>query len=251
MQTRFEILDLVHRSAFSTVERAIDHQSGNIVALKRPLQPGAHWQREAIAFDRIPPHTNLLCRLDEGSDEFGPFRVLEWITGSSLDSIHADEPRTRSILRSILHGLATIHDSGFIHGDICPANVLLPTEGEAKLIDLGTAVPIAEATPNLVGSIYCMAPERFDNAPPSIASDLYAVGMIAFHLLSGHYPFEGDTTAQIITAHHRQQRQPLRDQCIVTPALETWIDHLLARDPAQRPVDSHAALTSLSDCHPI
>lgn len=246
MPPRFEIFDLVHRSAFSTVERALDHQSGSVVALKRPLQPGPHWQREALAFDRIPPHANLIRRLDEGSDERSPFRVLEWITGSSLDSFHTDEPHARSILRSILHGLAAIHDAGFIHGDLSPANVLLPTEGEAKLIDLGTATPIADATPNLVGSIHCMAPERFDNAPPSIASDLYAIGVIACHLLSGRYPFEGDTTAQIITAHHRQQRQPLHDQCPVTPALEAWIDHLLARDPAQRPSSAHEADRLLS-----
>lgn len=246
MQSRFEILDLVHRSAFSTVERALDHQSGRIVALKRPLKPSDHWQREALAFDHIPHHTNLICRLDEGSDERGPFRVLEWITGPSLDSFHSDEPEARRILRSILHGLAAIHDAGFIHGDLSPANVLLPTEGEAKLIDLGTATPIAEAMPNLVGSIHCMAPERFDNAPPSVASDLYAVGVIACHQLSGRYPFEGDTTAQIITAHHRQQRQPLRAQCPVTPALEAWINHLLARDPKQRPSTATHALSFLA-----
>lgn len=246
MQPRFEILDLVHRSASSTVERALEHQSGSTVALKRPLKPSDHWQREALAFDSIPPHANLIRRLDEGSDERGPFRVLEWITGPSLDSVHAHEPHARLILRSILHGLAAIHDGGFIHGDLSPANVLLPTEGEAKLIDLGTATPIAEATPNLVGSIHCMAPERFDNAPPSIASDLYAVGVIACYLLSGRYPFEGDTTAQIITAHHRQQRQPLRDQCPVTPALEAWINYLLARDPAQRPSTAPQALALLT-----
>lgn len=246
MQPRFEILDLVHRSAFSTVERALDHQSGSTVALKRPLKPSDHWQREALAFDRIPPHANLIRRLDEGSDERGPFRVLECITGPSLDSFHADEPEARLILRSILHGLAAIHDNGFIHGDLSPANVLLPIEGAAKLIDLGTATPIAEATPNLVGSIHCMAPERFDNIPPSIASDIYAVGVIASHLLSGRYPFEGDTTAQIITAHHRQQRQPLRDQCAITPALEAWINHLLARDPAQRPSNAPQALALLT-----
>ena len=247
MQPRFEILDLVHRSAFSTIERVLDHQSGCIVALKRPLQTSSHWQREAFAFDRIPSHANLIRRLEEGADEHGLFRTLEWITGPSLASFHAEEKHARPMLRSMLQGLAAIHDAGFVHGDVSPANVMLPAEGEAKLIDLGTSEPIAEATPNLVGSIHCMAPERFDNAPPCVASDLYAVAVIACFLLTGRYPFEGDTTAQIITAHHRHQRQPLREQCILTPALEAWIDHLLARDPSHRPPSALQSLILLNN----
>lgn len=242
MQPRFQILDLVHRSAFSTIERVLDHASGSTIALKRPLQHSSHWQREAIALDGIAPHPNLTRRLSEGSNEFGPFRALEWIEGTTLDDLIVDEVAARRVLRDILTGLDHLHRSGFIHSDVSPANVMLSQHGDAKLIDLGTAVLIAEATANLVGSIHCMAPERFDNVPPSIASDLYAVGIIGYHLLTGRYPFEGDTTAQIVTAHHRKAPTPLPPGSSLAPL----IDQLLARDPSQRPASAQDALNLLT-----
>lgn len=241
MQPRFEILGPVHRSAFSTIDRARDHQSGSLIALKRPLKPSAHWQQEAIALDGIAPHPNLVLRLSEGSDEHGPFRALEWIDGTTLDALIVDEVEASRILRDILTGLDHLHRSGFIHGDVSPANVMRPQPGDAKLIDLGTAVPIAEATANLVGSIHCMAPERFDSAPPSVANDLYAVGIIGYHLLTGRYPFEGDTTAQIITAHHRQAPTPLPPGSTLAPLIAQF----LARDPSARPASAAQALQLL------
>lgn len=242
MQPRFEILAPVHRSAFSAIDRARDHQTGSLIALKRPLKPSAHWQQEAIALDGIAPHPNLIRRLSEGSDEHGSFRALEWIDGTTLDDRIVDEVAARHVLRHLLTGLDHLHRSGFIHGDVSPANVMLSQQGDAKLIDLGTAVPITEATANLVGSIHSMAPERFDNVPPSIASDLYAVGIISYHLLTGRYPFEGDTTAQIITAHHRQAPTPLPQGSMLAPL----IDQLLARDPSQRPAGAQDALNLLT-----
>jgi serine/threonine-protein kinase len=245
MQSRFQILEHVSRSACSTVVRALDSQTGSQVALKRPITIDAHWEREARAFALIPPHSHLIHRLDEDSDEHGPYRSLEWIAGRTLDGLQSDETTTRHIVRGILTGLVGMHDAGFVHVDVSPANVLLNAHGEAIVIDLGNACPVSEATPHLVGTIQCMAPERFDNAPPSIAGDLYGIGVIAYRLMAGHYPFDGDTTPQIITAHHRHQCSSLRDQVTVSQAFDHWIMTMLARNPSERPASASEAFGSL------
>jgi len=245
MQSRFQILEHVSRSACSTVVRALDSRTGSEVALKRPITIDAHWEREALAFALIPPHAHLIRRLDEGNDDHGPYRSLEWIDGPTLDGLQCAEEQTRQILRGILTGLTAMHDAGFVHADLSPANVLLNTNGEAILIDFGNASPVTEATPHLVGTIQCMAPERFDNAPPSIAGDLYGIGVIAYRLLAGRYPFDGDTTAQIITAHHRHLCTPLGDLVTISESFNHWIGAMIARDPAHRHASAHEALASL------
>ena len=138
-----------------------------------------------------------------------------------------------------------MHAAGFAHADVNASNILIRLDGRLKLIDFGNAGALAETQarvmgePN-VGSVHHMAPELFSGQPPSVRSDLYAVGVMAYYALTRHHPFEGDTPAQVITAHLRSQYPALPPSTACG-----WVHRLLSRDPAARPASAVEALQSL------
>jgi len=241
MHTRFEPLEKGTLGGYAQVQRVLDHSVGQIVALKRPTpnmpEAARQLEMEIEVLSRVQ-HPHLIGLHGHGTDVGGPFAVLAWIEGSTLESTlsHAPliEDHVRKLLTQLMTALQALHQADYAHGDLNSTNVLCSEDDHATLIDLGNAASLSMPVNRTTGSIYSMAPELFDYQPLSVATDLYALGVLAYQALTGQLPFQGETKPQVITAHHRHLRVPLRECCQASSELETLVEDLIAVKPEQR-----------------
>lgn len=261
---RFQLWEKVASTGLSGVWHAFDPQLDVEIALKRPHSPHSRapeperapspglgeqaLDREIRALRNLI-HPHVVTLLDHGRDEDGRFLCLNWIDGESLEVRLARQPlteaQTQALMRSLLSALSAVHSAGYAHGDIKAGNVIVDAKGHATLIDFGNATPLGTQAPDQVGSIHGMAPELFDGAPRSVASDLYATGVLAYQCLTGQFPFEGETKPQVIAAHVRHWRIPIARRCAISETFAEWIESLIATNPAQRPPSAEAARHAL------
>lgn len=226
---------------YARVQRVRDATTGREVALKRPISEGGEAARQCAMEIKVlgeVQHPHLIRLLDHGRDEQGLFAVLEWMEGESLEARLGRAPLAAATLCPLLLSLAAalqaLHAVGYAHGDVNASNVMLAQDGRGRLIDLGNAVLLGQPAPELTGSIHSMAPELFDQAPRSVATDWYALGVLAYQALCGRLPFEGETRAQVIAAHHRHWRVPLQERAVVPQDLAELVEGLIARTPEHR-----------------
>jgi serine/threonine protein kinase len=269
---RYEVLARIGRGGMGVVHRVRDRQTERVFAMKQPswtgpvgfspcCDPRASLTREHLALSRLD-HPHIVRLSDAGIDEAGePFLVLELLEQARMI---VDLPRAASLaqrlcaLGQMFEGLAHVHRAKLVHGDVTPSNVLLCDRpawlttpctlgSRVCLIDFGLAGGTEEQAPkphlessgppSLVGSVLYLAPELIEGEPPSVASDLYAAGMIAAEVLTGTDPrtrtgprttlaslrdFPGDWLDETAAVMGRESR---------TAAL---LRRLLARDPARR-----------------
>lgn len=184
------------------------------------------------------------------------FLVLELVDGRSLARLIADhgrlaEPLVRDVGRQVASGLAAIHDLGVIHRDLKPGNVILTHDHRVKIADLGLArliegVASRTATDRFAGSPDYAAPEQFENAALSPATDLYALGVLLLEALTGTNPFRADSPAATMRLH--LERTPPRASEArpgTSLALDELIAALLAKSPADRPDSARTCADAL------
>lgn len=219
-------------------------------------------------------HPNIVQVLDYGFDEAcGPYLSMELLPSpqSIVVASCAATPATKlERLAQLLRALAYLHRRGVIHRDLKPSNVLC-IEGQVKVVDFGIALS-GEHERNLAGTLYYMAPEILLGAAPSIASDLYAFGVLAHQLLTGTFPYDFESVTRMISdllgtrgqetfsnevaafleAHrgtHPEREHPAGTKSIaddVDASVRAVLSRLLQRDPGQRYPDALAVLRDLS-----
>ncbi len=182
-----------------------------------------------------------------------PYLVMEYLEGAPLDAVLADQGRlppdeAMRFLVQICAALAAVHAQGVVHRDLKPANVFLVPDGrpggrEVKLLDFGLAKRATTdrrtgqtLTGLAVGTPEYMAPEQARGGAVTPPTDLYALGVMAFEMLSGTLPFDGASDFDLMTAH--VQTAPPRLSTRVDglpPALDRLVDALLAKEPERRP----------------
>lgn len=163
-------------------------------------------------------HPNVVAILDGGSDGGRSFVVMERARGRGLTALCAEGRlsvrRVAAIVDQVLAGLAAIHDAGYAHGDLKTDNVLVDGCDRVTIIDLGLASELGmPANDNgeeriLSGTPYYLAPELMHGGAKTVASDLYAVGVILYELLTGTLPFSGGSTLEILRKHLEDEVVP-------------------------------------------
>ncbi len=184
--------------------------------------------------------------------------VMELIEGSSLEKLIEQRAITLSdsvnYVSQVLDALAYAHGRGVVHRDVKPANIMITPSGVVKLMDFGIAHIKADRrltqTGTAVGSLYYMSPEQIQGAEPDPRSDLYALGITLYEMVTGRRPFQGDSDFSIMAAHMQQvPAAPIEIVPNVPSDLSDIIVMAIARDPAARfqSADAfHAALRSLA-----
>ncbi len=214
----------------------------------------ARFEREARAAAAVS-HPNVVQVFDAGQDGDLRYIVMERVDGGDLAHLireRAPLPLEEAvrITADILRGLAAIHQAGIVHRDVKPANVLIDRQGRAKLTDFGIARrsddPTLTGPVELLGTAAYVAPERVRGEPATPASDLYAVGVILYELLTGHVPFPGQTPEELLAQHlHAAPVPPRRWRRDIPPALEQVVLRALAKDPGARYRSAEAMLAAL------
>ena len=191
-------------------------------------------------------HPGVVEVIDLGfADEGWPFLVMEKLVGETVRARVRRGPIAEAdaiaIAAEVADALGAAHAVGVVHRDIKTGNILVCEDGRVKVTDFGIARAVDEAgttqTGFLMGTASYLAPELLQGQSASPASDLYALGVVAYECITGHAPFTGQL-ADVIDAQQREQVPPLPDT--VSPALRDLVMALLAKDPAARPADAGA-----------
>jgi serine/threonine-protein kinase len=215
--------------------------------------------REAKAAAALS-HPNIVAVQDQGWNQSGVpavFLVMELIEGSTLREYLNERGRfeikdAMNYLTPILSALAAAHAIGIVHRDMKPENILISKEGRIKIADFGLArgeiigsTMTAESSV-ILGSVSYLSPEQVQRGIADARSDVYAVGIVAFEMLTGEKPFIGDTPIQIAYMHVNQDIPPPRSKRKDIPqALDDLISRATNRDPDKRPRDAGEFLNSL------
>jgi serine/threonine-protein kinase len=204
---------------------------------------------EAQSVARIQ-HPGIVTVLDFGTFEDHPFLVMYHISGGSLgDMVGTPMPPEQAlpIIERVADAAGAAHKLGIVHRDIKPANILVDDDGNPRLADFGIAQSAGAehltATGTAVGSPHYVSPEQALGAPTTPRSDVYALGVVLYELLSGRKPFSGNLPA-IVTAHVEQTPPPPSN---FAAGLTSGVDALVMRCLAKDPKDRFAGGAELAD----
>jgi len=212
---RYRLVELLGQGGMATIFRAHDSQLGRDVAVKL-LRPeygrdpdfGSRFRQEAQNAASLN-HSNIVSVYDYGQDTAGPFIVMELVEGEDLSSIirrsGALPPRQAArIVADTARALEAAHARGIVHRDVKPGNIMIGRDGRVKVTDFGIARAVAEAQMTLpgttLGSVHYFSPEQARGEQATTASDVFALGIVLYELLTGHRPWEGDTAAAVAMA---------------------------------------------------
>ncbi|MDP9350795.1 MAG: protein kinase [Chloroflexota bacterium] len=260
---RYQVLDNVGQGGMATVYRAMDTRLGRLVAIKLLREPYAddptftqRFQNEARAAARLS-HSNIVDIYDCDQAEGRYFIAMEYVTGQNLKEYireHAPLPEgeTKRLVGQLLEGLGAAHAVGLIHRDIKPQNVLITADGRLKIADFGIAKAMGDAGVTeagmVVGTAHYMAPEQVCGYEVSARTDLYAVGVMLYEMLTGVLPFNGTSPIEVAHAHAFEQFQPVRELAPeVSPGMAVVVERAMAKDPEERYADTAEMLAALQE----
>ena len=268
MAGRYEIEDEIGKGGEGSVHKAFDTQLKRHVALKRVLTTDRATAEEVDkAADSLIAeaqtlsslnHPNIVTVFDVGKDEEGGFVVMELLNGETLDDTVARGVLTQEDFKEVviqtLEALMAAQSINVVHRDLKPTNVMVIWQPsgrfQTKILDFGLAkfsknpsVQTMGQDESVMGSIYFMAPEQFERAELDERTDLYSMGCVYYHSLTGLYPFRGETAPLVMNSHLQHRVTPLEKlRPDLAPSVCQWVMWLINRDIVNRPDDARMAL---------
>ena len=259
---RYELLREIGRGGMATVFLARQTGLKRLVALKRlngvQLGEGSlaeRFARESQLTAQLA-HERIVTVHDFFEVDGTPFIAMEYLPGGSLrphvKRLSVDQ--SLAVLDDVLAGLSCAEANGVVHRDLKPENILLTTDGRVKIADFGIAKAIGEmtgatgltATGLALGTPTYMAPEQALGRPVTPATDRYALGVIAYELMTGAPPFVSDDAPMALLYQHVNQAPPsLQGVPGLDESIRGWIARLLSKDPGERFDDNADALDHL------
>src|SRR3984893_10186908 len=252
---RYEIDAELGRGAMGVVYRARALKLARTVAIKMislfGLEPEAEQEYrkrfvvEARAAGRLS-HAGIVTVFDvrEDAETKAPYLVMEYIQGQSLQPLVSRENRTLPLsatlrlIQEVAEALHYPHVQGVVHRDIEPANILVTPDGHPKIADFGIAkLNQTDLTlpGQVLGSSAFMAPEQLSDEGVDARSDLFSLGVILYYMLTGHRPFQGNSTATVCFKLVNHDPLPVSAfESKFTPELDNIVSRAIAKDPAQR-----------------
>ena len=246
---RFELLREIGQGGFGVVYEARDRELGRLVAFKAVRAGPRRTVREerllceAETAARLS-HPNIVTLFDVGRAPQGPYLVMELLRGCTLASRPDPGPvPVREALRiaiEVAKGLAHAHAHGVVHRDLTPGNIFLCEDGQVKLLDLGLAHAFGHRKID-GGTPSYMAPEQRRCAPEDERTDVFAMGVILFEMLTGELPFRAESWKSLPESATAPGVDVPRQ-----PAFAELIAQMLSIDPVRRPRDAGEVLAALT-----
>ena len=261
LDNRYEVEWKVGQGGAAEVYRAVDLRLGRVVALK-VLRAGhaqdekfrARFINEARAAARLS-HPNIVDVYDYDEVDGTYFIAMEYVDGKNLKEYIRERGRLSEgeairITEQILEGLSAAHRAGLVHRDMKPQNVMVTEGGVVKITDFGIAKAVGDAGMTeagvAFGTPHYLSPEQARGDEVTPRSDVYAVGVMMYEMLSGRLPFEGENPMRVAYAHVFEEPEGLREVAPwVSEGLVRVVERAMAKDPLERYGDAGEMLRDL------
>ncbi|MEH1164809.1 protein kinase [Micromonospora sp. CPCC 205539] len=244
---RYRLDERIASGGMGDVWRGTDQVLGRTVAVKSLLPAllddpdfGERFRGEARTMATIN-HPGVVDVYDFGNDQQIAFLVMEYVEGDALSSTlsrvgRLTPARTMALVAQAADALHAAHEKGIVHRDVKPGNLLVRPNGTLVLTDFGIArsdlVGQLTAAGSVLGTASYISPEQATGGVATPASDVYALGVVAYQCLAGRRPFEGDNALDIAMRHVRETPRPLPAD--IPPQVRAVVERALAKDPAAR-----------------
>jgi eukaryotic-like serine/threonine-protein kinase len=256
---RYRILKSIGRGGMADVYLAkdliLDNEEVAIKVLRTNYQTDqiavARFQREARAMAELN-HPNIVSIRDIGEEDGQQFLVMEYVDGSDLKKYIQDHaPLSNNevvrIMEEVLSAMTLAHQQGIVHRDLKPQNILLTKDGTVKVTDFGIAVAFAETsltqTNSMLGSVHYLSPEQARGSKATVQSDIYAMGIMLFEMLTGHIPYDGDSAVTIALQHFQKPLPSIIDENKNVPQA---LENVVIKATAKRLSDRYASTFEMS-----
>ena len=262
---RYKIIRQIGRGGMADVYLArdliLDGEEVAVKVLRTNYQTDpiavARFQREAKAMADLD-HPNIVRITDIGEEGGQQYLAMEYVAGLDLKRyIKENAPLSNEeavrLMGQILLAMRLAHTQGIIHRDLKPQNVLLTPDGNAKVSDFGIAVAFAETsltqTNSMLGSVHYLSPEQARGSKASVQSDIYAMGIIFYEMLTGHIPYDGDSAVTIALQHFQKPLPSIIEENKNVPqALENVVIKATAKKLSDRYKSVAEMYVDLSSC---
>jgi len=247
---RYRILEQLGEGGMAVVYKAFDTHLKTKVAVKAILPARqqsekmlVRFEREAKALEQLS-HPNIVEVLDYGKKDGIPYLVMELVTGGTLKS-RLGKPlpwqQAVDLLVPIAHALKYAHEHNIIHRDVKPSNILLTQDGRPKLSDFGVAKILypedavnLTGTNTMIGTPAYMAPEQVNSRDVDARTDVYALGVVLYEMITGRKPFTANTPVGVLV---KSMSEPLPKPSRYVPGLPEAIEEVLLIALAKNPQD--------------
>ena len=210
----------------------------------------ARFQREARAMADLD-HPHIVRITDIGEEEGQQYLAMEYVAGLDLKRyIKEHHPLSNEeavrIMGQILLAMRLAHTRGIVHRDLKPQNILLTPDGTAKVTDFGIAVAFAETsltqTNSMLGSVHYLSPEQARGSKATVQSDIYAMGIIFYEMLTGHIPYDGDSAVTIALQHFQK---PLPSVIAENPSVPQALENVVIKATAKKLTDRYKSVAEM------
>jgi len=247
---RYREPELIGRGGMGDIYRATDAVLGRVVAIKILAERYAEdksirerFTREALSAARLSGEPNTVTIYDVGEHDNRPYIVMEYLGGGSLDDVLESDgvqvpERVLTWLEEAARALDVAHREGVVHRDVKPANLMLDGEGHVHVADFGIASSAGMASLTMTGTVLgtagYLSPEQAQGDRAGPASDRYALGIVAWELLTGTRPFESESATAEAAAHINAPIPAVSAAGDLPRELDPVFERALAKDPAER-----------------
>ena len=256
---RYKILDLIGGGGMSNVYLAHDMILNRDVAVKVLRYDAANeeefhrrFQREALSATSLT-HSNIVSIYDVGEDHDMHYIVMEYIKGKTLKQyINEFSPlspaRSVQIMKQLTSAIAHAHEHQIIHRDIKPQNILVDSEGNVKVTDFGIATSLTATsytkTNSVIGTVHYLSPEQARGGNATNQSDIYALGIVLYELLTGELPFSGESAVSIALKHLQTETPSIR---ALDASIPQSLENVVLKATAKNPLHRYASVEEMEE----
>ena len=255
---RYRIIKQIGRGGMADVYLAkdliLDGEEVAVKVLRTNYQTDpiavARFQREARAMADLD-HPHIVRITDIGEENGQQYLAMEYVAGLDLKRyIKEHYPLSNEeavrIMGQILLAMRLAHTKGIVHRDLKPQNILLTPDGTAKVTDFGIAVAFAETsltqTNSMLGSVHYLSPEQARGSKATVQSDIYAMGIIFYEMLTGHIPYDGDSAVTIALQHFQK---PLPSVIAENPSVPQALENVVIKATAKKLTDRYQSVSEM------
>ncbi|HMB91560.1 MAG TPA: serine/threonine-protein kinase [Rhodothermales bacterium] len=252
----YRLVEFLGAGGMGEVYRAVHHHLGRTVAVKvltntdPQASHAARFRNEARIHARLQ-HEHIARLYEYGEVDGQPCLIMEYVEGPMLSDLIASSrglsaPEAVRLFREVVEAVRYMHEQGIVHRDLKPSNIKVTPSGQVKLLDFGiskgAATPRLTRTGNIVGTVHCLAPEQIRGQDADVRSDIWALGVVFYEMVSGQVPFEA---TNVLDLYERISKATFLPPSTLNPGVPRGVEKVIQRCLRKNPADRYASAEDL------